>query len=1170
MPDIFNRQEVPPEESNGPAETAGNSSQETGVSTNRTVEARANLREDVRARHEGKDIRGNRIERRPVTKTQRRVVAMTWAGIFLSFIYFLFIALAAAAPGYSFKDRIASIFLILGSFFIFLHGIGYANSMIKASWAYDEVKKRVFSPQREPRVACLVACFNEPLNVLEETIAAMMSMDYGNKEVIILDDSTKEEIRQGVRDIGVKYGARVVQRTNRRGYKAGAINDFLRTTDAPYIAVFDADGLPAHNLLRDLVPIIEENPRLGFVQTPQYYSNTDTSNVALAAARQQAVFYEYICEGKSYSRSAFCCGTNVIFRRDALMAVGGFDETSVTEDFMTSLNMHVKGYDSTYYNQVYAYSMAPETLGAYFTQQSRWAFGSVGGMRRVIKALFTRPGALSPGQWWEYFLSTTYYWIGWVNFVFMLLPMLYIFFNVKPLRADVFTYAAIFIPYMIFTMNMFYSGMEQRGYKVGDMLLGQQVGFLTFPVHMTAAISGILGLKRPFAVTPKGESGKLSWLALWPQLLMLALSLIAFIWGMWRYFATGTDRNNSAIVINSIWCLYHVILLAGVFRLNRPIRSAEPKRYFADEQGRLYAEGDKRLVTSGATADTVSTTTPTGRIARPPIATPLRAGRPGIVGHTALILGLVSLALIVAVGASMVSWATKAVTPVNVYILDRTTGRDYQEHRALAWTLNQLKVQKQSNFQPVGVTSNNTNYNWATDYWGFVPGTVKDIKNQIGGEADLYAGGINRNLPDKLQAPGVLYLADTYGEFVELDYSLNKYVKYQSEPRGVTPEEVDKIKDFYDRGGVVLGEWNTIGYPTLPGNRADYEALNAALRKTIADIQKGLVFLRTQELVVRQRQLDQARSSGNADWQSTMEAQVNETQQKIEQGERDLAARRSELDQRADFNEQIAAQQQLEQIVHVDYQGWYGRYVDKFEEEAEYDRRLFQNVNEFADKTKFPNGPQGPGFVFYKDGPSRVKNPEKPTEYIENPFSVPVVITQDELGKGEIQYVAGIYRNGKADVKNDPLLQGVSDAVPTHYWFEVVEPMKGSTVLAWYKLAVNKSAFTRLQEAGFPARYLKVDAAGNGQIVFPAAVAYREGKTLRSLYFAGDASDYPLVSRIAEMFPSTSNTMGFMGKRLGSYSQQFYWNYYQPLLNNALTTTPEIRYGQTATRQAAN
>ncbi|HEX8833155.1 MAG TPA: glycosyltransferase [Abditibacteriaceae bacterium] len=1159
MPELFNRSETPPED-------AGNGENLARDGEGRPVEGRTEpvasfneSRADINSRLAGRDALGNKVVRRPVSKTQKRIIAMTWVAMFFSLIYFLFIGLAAAAPGYSFADRVASIFLVFGSFFIFLHGIGYANSMIKASWAYDEVKKRVFSPMREPKVVCLIACFNEPLDVLEETISAMMAMDYGNKEVLILDDSTKEEIRQGVRELGAKHGARVIQRTNRRGYKAGAINDFLRLTDAPYVAVFDADGLPAHNLLRDLVPIIEENPRLAFVQTPQYYSNTDVSNVALAAARQQSVFYEYICEGKSYSRSAFCCGTNVIFRRDALLAVGGFDETSVTEDFMTSLNLHVKGYDSAYYNQVYAYSMAPETLGAYFTQQSRWAFGSVGGIHRVLKAMFTKPGSLSVGQWWEYFLSTTYYWIGWVNFTFMMLPMLYIFFNVKPLRADVFTYAGIFVPYIIFTMNMFYSGMEQRGYRVTDMLLGQQIGFLSFPIHMSAAISGIIGLKRPFAVTPKGASGRMGWLALWPQLLMMVLSAAAFLWGMWRYFGTGADRNDSAIVINSIWAFYHVVLLSGMFRLNQSLRANQPKKYFADDHGRLYREDDSR-VKGMASEGAVATTSATGRITRPPIATPLRAGSTGITGRFALIFGILTLLLILLIGSSMASWALKSATPVNVYILDRTTGRDYQEHRALSWTLNHLKVQKQPEFHPASAKNSGRKYDWAQDFYGFIPGTAKDIRNRTGGQADLYAGGVNRLLPDTLQTPGVVYLADTYGEFVELDYGLNKFVKYQSEPRGVTPADVVKLQDFYNRDGLVIAEWNTIGYPTLPGDATSYAALDRTLRTAQAETEKGIQFLRTQELPARSRQLDQARRSGNSKWLAEMETQVTQTQQKITNLEDQLKQRRADIENRASYQEQLAAQQQLEKIVHVNYRGWYGRYVDKFEEEAEYDRRLFQNVNEFSDKKKFPNGPQGPGFVFYKDGPSQVRNPEKPNEWIENPFSKPVIITQEELGRSEIQYVSGIYRNNKPDVKNDPLLKGVAESVPTHYWFEMVEPMRGSTVLAWYKLAVNQTAFDRLRAAGFPANYLKTTKAGEGQIVFPAAIAYRENGKLRSFYFAGDASDYSLVSRISEMFPSTSGTMGFLGSRFGSYSQQFYWKYYEPLVKNVLTETPDIRY----------
>lgn len=175
-------------------------------------------------------------------------------------------------------------------------------------------------------------------------------MDYPNKEIVLLDDSTVEQTRAAVRAIAEKYGVKAVQRTNRKGYKAGAINQTPPKPTPRTSRCFDAHGLPAHNFLRDIVPIIEENPRLAFVQTPQYYANTDISNVAMGAARQQAVFYEYICEGKSHSHAAFCCGTNVVFRRQALLDV---DEllTTYAEDFATSLNMHLKGYDSAYYNQ---------------------------------------------------------------------------------------------------------------------------------------------------------------------------------------------------------------------------------------------------------------------------------------------------------------------------------------------------------------------------------------------------------------------------------------------------------------------------------------------------------------------------------------------------------------------------------------------------------------------------------------------------------------------------------------------------------------------------------------------------------------------------------------------------------------------------------------------------
>jgi hypothetical protein len=108
------------------------------------------------------------------------------------------------------------------------------------------------------------------------------------------------------------------------------------------------------------------------------------------------------------------------------------------------------------------------------------------------------------------------------------------------------------------------------------------------------------------------------------------------------------------------------------------------------------------------------------------------------------------------------------------------------------------------------------------------------------------------------------------------------------------------------------------------------------------------------------------------------------------------------------------------------------------------------------------------------------------------------------------------------DISKDPLLRGVSTAVPSHYWFELVKPLPGSTVLAYYKLMVTEGALDRLRRAGFPTSYLNSRSRRRAAGRVSGGSGLSRERTLRSFYMAGDAADYPLVSRIAEMFPSTA------------------------------------------------
>ena len=1070
---------------------------------------------------------------RHLPRAHKLILWLTWLGLLFMAIYAVTVGVALLQPGYRLADRVGSVFLIFGFAFVVIHGVGYTNSMLKAMWGYRETRTRMFAEMGVPRVACVVACFNEPPEVLAETVGALMALDYANKEIVILDDSTKPESQQGAREIARRFGVQCIQRTNRRGYKAGAINDYLKQSDAQYVAIFDADALPVSNFLTDVVPTIAGNPKLAFVQTPQFYANTDVSYVALAAARQQNVFYEYICEGKSYSRAAFCCGTNVIFRRAAIDDVGGFDEKSVTEDFATSFEMHLKGWDSLYLNRVFVYLLAPENLAAYFTQQSRWSFGTLGTARHIFKEFIKHPRALRLGQWWEYFLSATYYWIGWVNFIFLCLPIAYIFFGVRPLQQETWTYLAVFIPYFLFSLNMFYAGMEARGFPLNQMVLGQQIGFISFPVHMASAISSVLGRKRPFGVTPKGALGRVAWSSLWFQILMLALSLAAFCWGVWGWIG-GTQRDSVAVLINSAWALYHVWMLSSIWTLNQPVRAgAIDKKFFDDSSNEPSPLPLEPL-----------------RDARNPI-TPSR------------VLGVFTLLFVAGLGVvawSALRWTGAPIYPVNVSILDRTFGQNGSEHRALSWTLNYLKVRHQPNFGPSAGQSQRTQYDAALDYYGFVP-DPKRLAIDPTKAADYVASGRDRALPATIATPGALYLADAYGEFTQYEAKSGKYVRFRAPRRGLSSEEIANVDDFARRGGLIIAEWNTLGYPTRPGNfiaPAQLEAATQTQRERVQNIERV-------RIPTARRALRRVESGDNF-------KAIRDARGRLEDERGALIDARAKLDglknsvfYNAVQYRQARASQQLESLLHVQYDGWYGRYVENFAEAERYDNALWKSVRAYVSaKNGKPTDPSGRGFVFYPDGPSEVYNPK--TRALEpSPFGKPVAILEDELGNALQAGVTGnaaiLRRSTDAKITDDALLRDVGDRIPGRYWFDVVTPQPGARVLAYYHLEIKPAAAQRLRKAGFPDKYL---INGGTRVSLPAAVAWRDGDVsrgqLRSLYFAGNVSNYLQVPELVQKYPVLGGVDKIISGRYGDYSSQFFWRYYQPMMRNVFAQTPRVRY----------
>lgn len=516
------------------------------------------------------------------------------------FLYLMARTVLFFAADYLWYEKGAALALLLAEGFTMVHALGYflnIHHVLRGKSREPFSAEDARELEEYPPVAIIVSSFHEPLEVIEDTLTCFYNLTYPNKHIYFLDDTRyghgrvtgeeAESYRLAVDELCGRIGVNLFRR-RWRGAKAGMVNDFLAFLDGrppegfefhpfgdrpgrgeeEYIVLFDADQNPLPDFVEPLVSIMEDNPALSFIQTPQYYSNFETNRVARAAGLQQAVFYEYICEGKSRQDAMFCCGTNVIFRRAALSDVDGFDETSVTEDFATSLRFHAKGWSSAYVNKVCAFGLGPEDLGAYFKQQFRWALGTVGLLRTILGKLFTRPGMLPAAKWWEYFLSGTHYFVGWVFAVLMVCPVLYLFGNVPSYFARPEIYLLFFFPYIVLTVSIFVYSMSQRRYGLKELAQGIVLQAICFPVYMKASLLGLLGVRGTFATTPKGRSLSLPLWGLWPQVVLAVACFSALCWGAARLWYEG--RPLGALVANSLWCLYHFLILCSVFYFNYP------------------------------------------------------------------------------------------------------------------------------------------------------------------------------------------------------------------------------------------------------------------------------------------------------------------------------------------------------------------------------------------------------------------------------------------------------------------------------------------------------------------------------------------------------------------------------------------------------------------------
>lgn len=463
----------------------------------------------------------------------------------------------------SLVEKGVSIVLLLSFIYSGLHCVGYMDHLLKSLTLYENrlLKKKSYSRiSKSPPVAIIIPTLNEDPQMVKKTLLMAGKIKYKNFKVILIDSSTNKEIRDKTALICGKLNIKYIFRDTLRGYKAGSINDAIKKLNKyfKYVLILDSDHRLKSSMLEDLIPIMENDPSLTFIQTPQYFKTSDNDLLGLAYSYQQHIFYKHICRGLCVNDSSYICGTNVIIRSDHLQEIGGMDESCITEDIATSFIFHSKGYKSIYIDQVYAEGLPPPSLSAYYSQQMRWSFGTLQNTKKVLNKFIKEPESLKLLQWWEYIiLNGTWYFIGVAIFIWLVYPVLVLLLGMKPLL-----FGPLNIPFYIFIImisSQTLTSFWERGYPLKDLIIAQSLFFSLFPVYTKAFIYGILNKKMSFQVTPKKEVYKTSIKDITPQVSIMFLLTVSIILGVLR---VNSGENNTTYPSIIFWASYSLIMLS--------------------------------------------------------------------------------------------------------------------------------------------------------------------------------------------------------------------------------------------------------------------------------------------------------------------------------------------------------------------------------------------------------------------------------------------------------------------------------------------------------------------------------------------------------------------------------------------------------------------------------
>jgi exo-beta-1,3-glucanase (GH17 family)/cellulose synthase/poly-beta-1,6-N-acetylglucosamine synthase-like glycosyltransferase len=458
---------------------------------------------------------------------------------------------------------VSGVLLLLGMLGVILVLLAEAHEWAEAHWVTS--RRRLSPPLRrnpgpQPKVSIHVPAYNEPPQMVIDTLDALARLDYAHYEVLVIDNNTQDEqvwrpVEAHCARLGKRF--RFFHVAPMAGFKAGALNFALQHTaaDADVVAVIDSDYVVDPNWLRDLVPGFQD-PRIAIVQGPQDYRDERQNAFKAMCYAEYRGFFHIGMITRNERNAIIQHGTMTLVRRNLLESTGAWAEWCITEDAELGLRIFEAGYEASYVPTSYGRGLMPDTFIDFKKQRFRWAYGAMQILKSHARSLFTEGSSLSPGQRYHFVAG----WLPWVadgcNLLFnvaalgwsaamVLMPRQIdpplVMYSVLPLSLFTFKLAKLVHLYRV---RVGANSRQTLAAAIAGLALTHTIG--------TAVLKGLFTRSEPFFRTPKTGLSLRALQALGAArdetLLMLGLWLSA--WGVARTTQwQGPDRLAWIVVL---------------------------------------------------------------------------------------------------------------------------------------------------------------------------------------------------------------------------------------------------------------------------------------------------------------------------------------------------------------------------------------------------------------------------------------------------------------------------------------------------------------------------------------------------------------------------------------------------------------------------------------------